>query len=72
MWVKPEIHALPKLSIGITWSASSKERIYHLTQWARGTNPKCSGWMHSGTCNGFLGLHYRDRESKAASVMSNS
>ena len=49
----------------MTWSASSIERIY------LGTNPECSGWMHSGTCNGFLGLHYMDSESEAASVMSN-
>ena len=63
---------MPKLSIDMTWSASSIERIYHLTQWARGTNPECSGWMHSGACNGFFGLHYMARESEAASVMSNS
>ena len=56
----------------MTWSASPIERIYHLTQWALGTNPECSGWMHSGTCNGFLGLHYMDRESEVASVMSYS
>ena len=56
----------------MTWLESSIERIYHLTQWALGTNPECSGWMHSGTCNGFLGLHYMDSESEVASVMSNS
>ena len=71
MWVRPEVQALAKLSFYIAWSASSKESIYHLTQRRRGNNPECSGWVHSGTCNGFLGLHYMDRESEAASVMPN-
>ena len=70
--MKPEIQGLLKLSIDMTWSASSIERIYPLTRWALGTNPECSSWMHSGTCNGFFGVHYRDRESKVASVMSTS
>ena len=52
-------------------SASSKETMYHLTQWARGTKPQCTGWMHCTTYNVFLGLCYMDRESEAASVMSN-
>ena len=32
---KLEVQALPKLSIDMACLLSSKERIYHLTQWSR-------------------------------------
>ena len=35
MWVKLEIQPVPKLYIDMTCLSSSKERIYHLTQWTR-------------------------------------